>query len=595
MCFAVNCKNFRSILTWDKPDDDTVKERRKLAGCGSNNKCNKVNIGKPLNRGPGYPSCDEYPFASTSEADAGGQMSRCVPQPQNSSKFCDLEELSCFIRTMLIHILQLGQGSALRNQVYSKFRAEGKSLGRFKVEFTNFNIPGVNYCLSGSSCKNDGYEIRNGAVAPDGTLAKREAEEENKKKYEKEEKNEQRQLFRFYETKSGATLASTGFYAVGDEYERILDAGEKVPAGFTSREADDDVYIADEIVAELDTFTLQRLGNATAGAYSMGGRNSTMGGHEMGKGNLTMSDNSMEKGNSTMEKYPMEKGDKSKDEESMKDGGSCKSKHEKEKGKSGKGEYSAEEEDKHSKHEDGSEKEKHSKDKNGMNEDKHSKGDDGSYEDKHEDKHSKGKDDANKDKHSEGDDKSDDYKDSKGNDDAKKDKHSENHDSDEDKHSDGKDGSYKDKHSKNDGSDKDEHSKGKYNSDEEKHSNDKDAAHKDKDEHSKGKYDAGNDKYSKDDNSNKNHDSKGSNDDAYEDKQSEGEEASKKDEDMDEKDSAMDEYLTENEDEHLTTYEYSTDAEDPMMKEDWNMDDYYMDGYESWLEETGDEDAMEEY
>ena len=89
MCFAVNCDTFPTILTYDSPSNKTKETRRKEAGCGKGNKCNKRNQGRKFYRGPMFPSCDEYPFASTQESGLadGMQLSRCVPMDENNSKF----------------------------------------------------------------------------------------------------------------------------------------------------------------------------------------------------------------------------------------------------------------------------------------------------------------------------------------------------------------------------------------------------------------------------------------------------------------------------------------------------------------------------
>jgi hypothetical protein len=100
MCWAVRCANptFTQYLTWDEPDAAKTKDRRNSAGCQpGGNKCG-VNSKSPLHRpdagGVVYNSCDEYPFASTSDADAGSQVSRCVPKVENSSKCAILNEIS---------------------------------------------------------------------------------------------------------------------------------------------------------------------------------------------------------------------------------------------------------------------------------------------------------------------------------------------------------------------------------------------------------------------------------------------------------------------------------------------------------------------
>lgn len=73
---------FGVTLNWDRPDKTTKRRRRRSAGCAPNpNRCS-TKKGYP----PGH-SCDEYPFASTKEADQGGQVNRCVPAGQNSRVF----------------------------------------------------------------------------------------------------------------------------------------------------------------------------------------------------------------------------------------------------------------------------------------------------------------------------------------------------------------------------------------------------------------------------------------------------------------------------------------------------------------------------
>lgn len=73
MCWAIRCgnPNFPQRLTFDSPSKEKKKERRDAAGCGRPNRYNSSNQGKPGFRGGGKISCDEYPFASTKEADQG--------------------------------------------------------------------------------------------------------------------------------------------------------------------------------------------------------------------------------------------------------------------------------------------------------------------------------------------------------------------------------------------------------------------------------------------------------------------------------------------------------------------------------------------
>ena len=80
MCWGAYCSNYEVNLNFDKPNNDKKNERRKKAGCKPNpNRCNKKND-------PGNNSCDEYPFASTSNADDVQAVTRCVPPSDNNSK-----------------------------------------------------------------------------------------------------------------------------------------------------------------------------------------------------------------------------------------------------------------------------------------------------------------------------------------------------------------------------------------------------------------------------------------------------------------------------------------------------------------------------
>ncbi|KAI2782987.1 deoxyribonuclease NucA/NucB-domain-containing protein [Daldinia loculata] len=134
MCYATNCKNQPKQLTWDKPRPSTESKRRRTAGCGSNNRCGKKKLMKT-----GF-NCDEYPFASTRNADRGGQINRCVPERENSR-----------------------QGSAL-NQFYhskGKFRATGcksKKNCSFTVAFKGTNTKTIGPCKKKPDCKNDGNQ-----------------------------------------------------------------------------------------------------------------------------------------------------------------------------------------------------------------------------------------------------------------------------------------------------------------------------------------------------------------------------------------------------------------------------------------------------
>ena len=79
MCWGAYCSNYEVSLEFDNPSTDTKNQRRTKAGCKPNP--NRCSGGDPNG------SCDEYPFASTSNADDVQQVTRCVPGSENSSKF----------------------------------------------------------------------------------------------------------------------------------------------------------------------------------------------------------------------------------------------------------------------------------------------------------------------------------------------------------------------------------------------------------------------------------------------------------------------------------------------------------------------------
>ncbi|TQV93252.1 hypothetical protein V2A60_010314 [Cordyceps javanica] len=184
MCWATRCASptFPQTLTFDFPDEVKKEERRKSAGCEKGNKCNKGKSGTG-HRGDGYESCDEYPFASTKEADQGHQVSRCVPGTQNS--------------------YQGGKLSGLQK----KWKKEGKTT--FLIGFGNPGSSGVNYC-NNEPCKNDGWEVQ------DGKVSKREAPP----------------LFRYYRTRAGMILASLAPIDFPSNFTREFHEQDKVDESF---------------------------------------------------------------------------------------------------------------------------------------------------------------------------------------------------------------------------------------------------------------------------------------------------------------------------------------------------------------------------
>ncbi|KAK5700521.1 hypothetical protein LTR97_005038 [Elasticomyces elasticus] len=186
--------SFPQTLNWDDyggtgdNKGSVAKARRKAAGCQSGNKCNKGRSGAG-SRGAGYRSCDEYPFASTSDSitPTGHQVSRCVPVSQNSA-----------------------QGNALM-QTYGRFKSQGYTSHSLKINFGNPGSSGVKYCLN-QACRNDGYEVQDKTI-------KRRDEDPN---------------FRFYTTLSGIVLGSLDEDELHSNYTRMVDSFETLPLDLDS-------------------------------------------------------------------------------------------------------------------------------------------------------------------------------------------------------------------------------------------------------------------------------------------------------------------------------------------------------------------------
>ncbi|EJP62977.1 hypothetical protein CRV24_009596 [Beauveria bassiana] len=207
MCWAVRCANpvFPVALTFDWPDKAKEDARRKSAGCQKGNKCNKGKTG-PGHRGTGYESCDEYPFASTKEADRGHQVSRCVPGKENS--------------------YQGGKLSGLQK----RWKKEGKT--GFKIGFGNPGAKGVKFCQN-QACKNDGWQVQDGKIS----------------------KRDEQPLFKYYRTRADMVFASLEPVSIPSNFTREFREADKVDETFyVWTEVDEDGeqrLIQDTVVEEL--------------------------------------------------------------------------------------------------------------------------------------------------------------------------------------------------------------------------------------------------------------------------------------------------------------------------------------------------------
>ncbi|KAG5986148.1 hypothetical protein E4U43_005642 [Claviceps pusilla] len=216
MCWAVRCASpkFPQTLNWDNPSEDTKNKRRKSAGCQKGNKCNKGKKG-PGHRGGKYTSCDEYPFATTSNSKFpnGHQVSRCVPPVENSR-----------------------QGKALQT-VYGRFKKKGFKSHSLQIAFGNPGARGVKYC-NNQSCKNDGFQVQDGKI----------------------KKREEDPVFKFYRTSSGMILGSLTKIDTPSNFTREVDEQEQkhVAAQFLETWKEpvegEDVPVISDIVLEEMTF-----------------------------------------------------------------------------------------------------------------------------------------------------------------------------------------------------------------------------------------------------------------------------------------------------------------------------------------------------
>ncbi|KAH7390283.1 hypothetical protein BKA64DRAFT_580300 [Cadophora sp. MPI-SDFR-AT-0126] len=220
MCWAVHCTagKWRAQLTYDAVSKTVNRRRRRAAGCmPSPNRCS-VKSGYQA----GF-NCDEYPFASVSESDAGGQSNRCVHTGQNSA-----------------------QGGTL-NAFYRNL-APGT---RFLVAFLNPTKGGTKYCTNGANvCVNDGNQHTKAGVQanPPGnrwtprSLASSGAY--------------------LYKTASGKDLSSPELFEIGHEFVTVVPVNqtsyelllESQDEDASSQLADPDFYTlkTDVIVEKLD-------------------------------------------------------------------------------------------------------------------------------------------------------------------------------------------------------------------------------------------------------------------------------------------------------------------------------------------------------
>ncbi|OBS29451.1 hypothetical protein FPOA_03387 [Fusarium poae] len=166
MCYGATCKKLPTQLYWDQPEKPTRQRRSRNAGCGTTNKCDDGE------------QCDEYPFASTSNADDVKAVSRCVPTEQNRN-----------------------QGQVLKQFYNSQGSFDEVGLGGNKGHFTiGFGNPGDSpYCSPNTDCVNDGHEYTRDGLARRSHIIKRKDKS-----------------FGYYKLKSGGTFFAPSGAKPGD-------------------------------------------------------------------------------------------------------------------------------------------------------------------------------------------------------------------------------------------------------------------------------------------------------------------------------------------------------------------------------------------
>ncbi|THX61334.1 hypothetical protein D6C97_08284 [Aureobasidium pullulans] len=134
-----------SSLTWDQPSSSVERNRRRGSGCTMSNglsACNANSGVSPYNNDG--PTCDEYPYASTSQGGMAGATLRCMSRSDNSA-----------------------EGGHLRGNLYRKPIANGGCGNVAPCSFTVAvdmntigNSPLCSGANSGTSPLNDGHEFK---------------------------------------------------------------------------------------------------------------------------------------------------------------------------------------------------------------------------------------------------------------------------------------------------------------------------------------------------------------------------------------------------------------------------------------------------
>ncbi|KAG6014738.1 hypothetical protein E4U54_004933 [Claviceps lovelessii] len=246
ICWALRCANpsFSQFPTFDFPDRTVLRHRREAA-CGRRDKCsagsddesddesdeheheNRQHAAAGF-RGPPYTACNEYPFASTTDA-GNGLVTRCVPPSEQQY---------------------------LQSRV-SALQRRWKDAGKTSFYLGFGNPGGVRYC-SNDACSNDGFEMQlpqPGAAARAAQVGEPDADADA----DGDGDGNAGLLFRYYRTRAGSVLASMRDVQMQSNLTREVAPGEILDGSFDTwtEEADGEGedgevrFVLDTVVQEL--------------------------------------------------------------------------------------------------------------------------------------------------------------------------------------------------------------------------------------------------------------------------------------------------------------------------------------------------------
>ncbi|KAI0582606.1 DNase-NucA-NucB domain-containing protein [Pyrenophora tritici-repentis] len=199
------CQKWGESFTWDHPTKPVGRSRSRKAGCGSKNRCSKSPYGTAY-------QCDEFPFKSVQESDAGGQVNRCVKKGYNNAQ------------SQVIRQFYNSEGSFKGKGCDSTFPCS------FNIVFANAG--NIDWCDStASKCKNDGNEYTKAGKVPDPS---------KRLMHRQESYNGTLQVGGMYLLESGQSIVSAQPLSIGDRAFRVKRHNETLYAEYNHMHIPDD-------------------------------------------------------------------------------------------------------------------------------------------------------------------------------------------------------------------------------------------------------------------------------------------------------------------------------------------------------------------